>query len=349
MYNAKYNALADECEDDLDTMLTGVLSRVALSSYPGDNVQFASGGRSASKSGTLLHPTSSNGLPRTQSMKRAMSLLHANSGSRSLSANAAAAQADDVGEAEEPTEQPRSLSATGDTAAGPAGDIAEPGSMAAAVAVHEGELGTSDDGGGFQPQPPGQAGPSGMLAAKLGPGCRSQTPQRVCIVEGSEAATSAGLGAGSAAAAGSGGSGTHTRPRSALKAADAGRRDQPTSSAITAADRLPQPLFGISPFSNAAASQLDPSALEEAEARTPCEAVAAVAATHPGPMLLPQLQVLDLSSNRLLAIPPWLPPSIRQLHLARNQLASFQDWVAQRLTSLQLLDMHGNKILHVSR
>ena len=113
--------------------------------------------------------------------------------------------------------------------------------------------------------------------------------------------------------------------------------------------------------------------------QTPDEAAAALAVDFPRCVRLPSLRVLDLSSNQLLSMPPWLPPSLKVLFMSRNTLMSIPDWAATRLTnlqvrmvptsslleiiyfpsrhlsldpllpSLQLLDCHGNKISQVSR
>ena len=45
---------------------------------------------------------------------------------------------------------------------------------------------------------------------------------------------------------------------------------------------------------------------------------------------------LDLSSNQLLAVPPWLPPGLTSLFMANNTLASIPEWAATRLMDLQV-------------
>lgn len=70
--------------------------------------------------------------------------------------------------------------------------------------------------------------------------------------------------------------------------------------------------------------------------RTPCEAAAEAASDHPACVRLPLLRVLDLSSNQLLALPPWLPPSLISLFMSHNTLASIPDWAATRLVNLQV-------------
>ena len=48
------------------------------------------------------------------------------------------------------------------------------------------------------------------------------------------------------------------------------------------------------------------------------------------------LRSLDLSSNQLLALPPWLPPGLTSLFMANNTLASIPEWAATRLMDLQV-------------
>ena len=70
--------------------------------------------------------------------------------------------------------------------------------------------------------------------------------------------------------------------------------------------------------------------------KTPDEAAAALAADFPRCVRLPNLRVLDLSSNQLLSMPPWLPPSLKVLFMSRNTLMSIPDWATMRLTNLQV-------------
>ena len=70
--------------------------------------------------------------------------------------------------------------------------------------------------------------------------------------------------------------------------------------------------------------------------RTPCMAATEAAMEYPDCVRLPQLRVLDLSGNQLLAVPPWLPPGLTALFMASNKIASIPDWVATRLVGLQV-------------
>ncbi|KAG1673781.1 hypothetical protein FOA52_002350, partial [Chlamydomonas sp. UWO 241] len=64
---------------------------------------------------------------------------------------------------------------------------------------------------------------------------------------------------------------------------------------------------------------------------------------------LPRLSTLVLSSNSLLAVPPWLPPSLQHLDLARNGLSELSDWLPDRCRHLEHLDVHACKLVSVSR
>jgi Leucine-rich repeat (LRR) protein/CRP-like cAMP-binding protein len=81
---------------------------------------------------------------------------------------------------------------------------------------------------------------------------------------------------------------------------------------------------------------------------TPCQ-LASSAAQAPSVVKLPHLLVLDLSSNGLLALPPWLPPSLQSLSASNNRLESVHAWLAERLTGLHCLDLQSNRITHLSR
>lgn len=62
------------------------------------------------------------------------------------------------------------------------------------------------------------------------------------------------------------------------------------------------------------------------------------------PQLMPQLQSLNLASNQLQALPPWLPASLQQLHAGHNRLQQLPDWLPTRLTGLQALALEHNVI-----
>ena len=59
--------------------------------------------------------------------------------------------------------------------------------------------------------------------------------------------------------------------------------------------------------------------------------------------------MLELGDNLLPHLPPWLPPSLEHLAAPANLLTAYPDWAALRLTRLKTLDLHTNKISHVSR
>ena len=80
----------------------------------------------------------------------------------------------------------------------------------------------------------------------------------------------------------------------------------------------------------------------------PCQ-LASSAAQDPKVVKLFNLISLDLSSNGLLALPPWLPPSLLSLAASNNRLESVHAWLAERLVGLRVLDLQSNRIKHLSR
>jgi Leucine-rich repeat (LRR) protein len=86
----------------------------------------------------------------------------------------------------------------------------------------------------------------------------------------------------------------------------------------------------------------------DVQSMTPCQ-LASSAAQKPSVIQVPHLVVLDLSSNGLLALPPWLPPSLQSLSASNNRLESVDAWLAERLTRLHSLDLQSNRITHLSR
>ncbi len=61
-------------------------------------------------------------------------------------------------------------------------------------------------------------------------------------------------------------------------------------------------------------------------------------------VLLPKLELLNLSANQLQAVPTWLPPSLTHLNLSRNSIRELPAWLCTRLASLRHLALFSNQL-----